>query len=49
MSDLAKKLPLEVLDQVPELRELSPELAAELMNDVRSLLRERLAAGQDSA
>jgi len=45
LSDLTKKLPVEVLDQVPELRGLS----LELMTDVRSLLRERLAAGQDSA
>ena len=49
LSDLAKKLPAEVLEQVPELRSVSPELAAELMTDVRSLLRERLAAGQDGA
>ena len=48
-SDLAKKLPIEVLDQVPELRGVSAELSAELLTDVRSLLRERLAAGQDGA
>jgi exonuclease SbcD len=48
-SELSKKLPVEVLDQVPELRAVSAELATELMNDVRSLLRERLAAGQDGA
>jgi DNA repair protein SbcD/Mre11 len=49
LSDLAKKLPAEVLDQVPELRAVSAELAEELVVDVRSLLRERLAAGQDGA
>jgi exonuclease SbcD len=49
LGDLTKRLPPEVLDQVPELRGGSAELAAELMADVRSLLRERLAAGQDSA
>jgi exonuclease SbcD len=49
LNDLAKKLPAEVLEQVPELRALSAELATELMTDVRSLLRERLAAGQDGA
>jgi DNA repair exonuclease SbcCD nuclease subunit len=47
LSDLARKLPVEVLEQVPELRAVSAELAAELITDVRSLLRERLAAGQD--
>lgn len=45
--DLSRKLPAEVLDLVPELRATSPELAAELGRDVRSLLRERLATGQD--
>jgi DNA repair protein SbcD/Mre11 len=47
LGDLSKKLPAEVLAEVPELRGLSPEVAAELATDVRSLLRERLAAGQD--
>jgi DNA repair exonuclease SbcCD nuclease subunit len=49
LADLAKKLPSEVLDLVPELRAPTEETAAELGNDVRSLLRERLAAGQESA
>lgn len=48
LADLAKKLPSEVLDLVPELRAPTEEAAAELGNDVRSLLRERLAAGQES-
>lgn len=47
LADLAKKLPSEVLELVPELRKPSEEVAAELGSDVRSLLRERLAAGQD--
>jgi len=47
LGDLSKKLPAEVLAEVPELRGLSPEVAAELATDVRSLLRERLAAGQE--
>jgi hypothetical protein len=38
-----------VLELVPELRAPSAEVAAELASDVRSLLRERLAAGQDGA
>jgi hypothetical protein len=33
---------------VPELKAASPELAAELSHDVRSLLRERLASGQEA-
>jgi DNA repair exonuclease SbcCD nuclease subunit len=49
LNDLKRKLPAEVLEAVPELGRASPELAAELANDVRSLLRERLAAGQDGA
>jgi len=49
LGDLTKKLPAEVLAEVPELRALSPEVAAELATDVRSLLRERLASGQDGA
>ena len=49
LGDLSKKLPAEVLELVPELRAPSAELAAELATDVRSLLRERLAAGQDGA
>ena len=49
LGDLSKKLPAEVLAEVPELRALSPEVAAELATDVRSLLRERLATGQDGA
>jgi hypothetical protein len=46
LGDLSKKLPAEVLDLMPELRSPSPEWARELASDVRSLLRERLAAGQ---
>ena len=46
LGDLSKKLPAEVLELVPELRAPSAEWARELSNDVRSLLRERLAAGQ---
>jgi hypothetical protein len=49
LGDLSKKLPAEVLAEVPELRALSAEVAAELATDVRSLLRERLAAGQDNS
>jgi DNA repair exonuclease SbcCD nuclease subunit len=48
LADLAKKLPGEVLELVPELRAPVGEMAAELGSDVRSLLRERLAAGQDA-
>lgn len=48
LADLAKKLPGEVLELVPELRAPSGDVAAELGSDVRSLLRERLAAGQDA-
>ena len=49
LGDLSRKLPAEVLELVPELRAASPEIAAELSLDVRSLLRERLATGQDGA
>jgi exonuclease SbcD len=49
LGDLSKKLPAEVLAEVPELRALSAEVATELAIDVRSLLRERLATGQDGA
>ncbi len=49
LGDLAKKLPADVLEKVPELGALSSEIAAELATDVRSLLRERLATGQDGA
>ena len=49
LGDLSKKLPAEVLAEVPELGALSAVLASELMTDVRSLLRERRAAGQDGA
>jgi DNA repair exonuclease SbcCD nuclease subunit len=48
LGDLSKKLPAEVLELVPELRAPSAEWAAELASDVRSLLRERLAAGQEA-
>jgi DNA repair exonuclease SbcCD nuclease subunit len=48
LGDLSKKLPAEVLELVPELRAPSAEWAAELANDVRSLLRERLATGQQA-
>jgi hypothetical protein len=47
LGDLSRKLPAEVLELVPELRAASAEIAAELSLDVRSLLRERLATGQD--
>lgn len=47
LADLAKKLPSEVLELVPELQAPGADVAAELGSDVRSLLRERLAAGQD--
>jgi exonuclease SbcD len=49
LGDLSRKLPAEVLELVPELRAPSAELAAELALDVRSLLRERLATGLESA
>lgn len=49
LADSAKKLPSEVLELVPELRAPGGETAAELGRDIRSLLRERLAAGQDGA
>jgi DNA repair exonuclease SbcCD nuclease subunit len=49
LGDLSRKLPAEVLELVPELRAASAELLAELSLDVRSLLRERLATGQDGA
>jgi DNA repair exonuclease SbcCD nuclease subunit len=46
-TDLAKKLPAEVLELVPELRAPTVELLAELGRDVTGLLRERLAVGHD--
>jgi len=49
LGDLSRKLPVEVLELVPELLAPSAQLVAELALDVRSILRERLAAGQDSA
>ncbi|HEY6080029.1 MAG TPA: DNA repair exonuclease [Polyangiaceae bacterium] len=49
LSELAKKLPSEVLELVPELRELSPQLASDLGSDVRSMLRERLTSGEGAA
>ncbi|RYZ06494.1 MAG: DNA repair exonuclease [Myxococcales bacterium] len=45
LGDLSRKLPAEVLELVPELRGPSGAGAEELAVDVRSLLRERLAAG----
>lgn len=48
LGELARKLPSEVLELVPELKAGSPELLAELAGDVRGLLRERLAARQES-
>jgi DNA repair exonuclease SbcCD nuclease subunit len=48
LGELAKKLPAEVLELVPELKGPSPELLAELGGDVRGLLRDRLALGQES-
>jgi DNA repair protein SbcD/Mre11 len=49
LGDLSRKLPSEVLELVPELRSPTAELLNELSRDVRSLLRERLQAGQDGA
>jgi DNA repair exonuclease SbcCD nuclease subunit len=49
LGELAKKLPSEVLELVPELRALTPQLASELGGDVRSLLRERLTLGEGAA
>jgi len=49
LADLTRKLPAEVLELVPELGAPGPEATAELLRDVRSLLRERLSAGQDGA
>ncbi len=49
LGDLSRKLPAEVLELVPELRAMSPELLSELSRDVQSLLRQRLANGQDTA
>ncbi len=49
LADLAKKLPAEVLELLPELRAPSPDVKAELGRDVRSLLRERLATGSEGA
>jgi exonuclease SbcD len=49
LADLAKKLPVEVLELVPELRAASAETKLDLAKDVRSLLRERLSAGQEGA
>lgn len=46
LGDLSRKLPAEVLEVVPELRAPTGAVAEELAIDVRSLLRERLAAGQ---
>lgn len=48
LGDLSRKLPAEVLELVPELRAPGGALAEELAVDVRSLLRERLAAGQQA-
>jgi DNA repair protein SbcD/Mre11 len=48
LGDLGRKLPAEVLDVVPELRQPSGAWVEELGADVRSLLRERLAAGQSA-
>lgn len=48
LGDLSRKLPAEVLDLVPELRAVAGGFAEELAVDVRSLLRERLAAGQEA-
>jgi DNA repair exonuclease SbcCD nuclease subunit len=47
-ADLARKLPAEVLELVPELRAPSVEVLAELGSDVTGLLRERLAVGHDA-
>ncbi|MDF3070346.1 MAG: metallophosphoesterase [Polyangiaceae bacterium] len=48
LGDLSRRLPAEVLELVPELRAAGGALAEELAVDVRSLLRERLAAGQQA-
>jgi DNA repair exonuclease SbcCD nuclease subunit len=47
LAELAKKLPAEVLELVPELKSPGPELLVDLGNDVRGLLRDRLALGQE--
>jgi DNA repair protein SbcD/Mre11 len=49
LSDLSRKLPAEVLELVPELRAPLADWAADMSTDVRSLLRERLAVGEDGA
>ena len=49
LAELAKKLPAEVLELVPELKSPGPELLADLGHDVRGLLRDRLALGQEGA
>lgn len=49
LADLAKKLPAEVAELVPELRAATSDVKRELASDVRSLLRERLSAGQEGA
>jgi DNA repair protein SbcD/Mre11 len=48
VAELARRLPPEVLELVPELRGGSRELLSELASDVQCLLRERLTAGQAS-
>ncbi|HYJ10087.1 MAG TPA: DNA repair exonuclease [Polyangiaceae bacterium] len=47
LAELAKKLPAEVLELVPELKSPGPELLVDLGNDLRGLLRDRLALGQE--
>ncbi len=49
LADLTKKLPADVLELLPELRDPNTEQLAELGGDVRGLLRERLTAGQEGA
>ena len=49
LADLSRKLPREVLELVPELHPEHAESVAELSQDVRSLLRERLSTRQEPA
>lgn len=48
LGDLSRKLPAEVAELVPELRAPGSNSVTELATDVRSLLRERLAMGQET-
>jgi len=48
LAELARKLPAEALELVPELKAPSPALLAELKRDVQSLLQQRLAVGHEA-